>query len=340
MLFQLCRTTSCNERKYMLTLHQLEVTIEATTPLALDAYCGSALRGAFFRALWGRFCANREAETCYECPLNAACPVSSLVAPLRDEAPRGRDVPRPYIITPPYHTKARYEPGEMFTFSFTLIGNAAKLYPYVIRAFQEMERRTLGHPLQELQGRRGSFQVREIQSVYPFTEQRTCLFRRDGARPEKLQFGITAEDIAARASQLAPDVLNIHFLSPTRLIHEQRVLHQPRLDVLVLRMAQRLEQVRQEYGSVDAENTMFGREWYLSIKAQVEDTRLERDETRWEDIHSYSARQRQMMPIGGFVGHASFTGPMTAFHELLIWGELLRVGKNIVKGAGLYRIEV
>ena len=67
----------------MLTLHQLEVTIEALTPLALDPYCGSALRGAFFRALWDRFCANHEAETCYACPLHEACPVSSLMSRVR-----------------------------------------------------------------------------------------------------------------------------------------------------------------------------------------------------------------------------------------------------------------
>src|SRR6266568_2773611 len=83
----------------MLTVHYLEVSAEAITPLVLDAYCGSALRGAFFRAIWGRFCTNRESPTCDVCPLVAACPVASLVAPLRDEAPRGRDVPRPYILT-------------------------------------------------------------------------------------------------------------------------------------------------------------------------------------------------------------------------------------------------
>lgn len=324
----------------MLTLHHLEVSIEAVTPLALDAYCGSALRGAFFHAIWSRFCANREAKTCYECPLNTACPVSSLVAPLRDEAPRGRDVPRPYIITPPYHAKGQYEPGETLTFSFTLIGDAAKLYPYVIRTFQEMERNTLGHPLQALQGRRGRFLVREIDSVHPFTDQRACLFRRGAPRPEKLQFSITAEDVAARAKHLSPDSLTINFLSPTRLIHEEHVQRQPRLDVLALRMAQRLEQVQQEYGGVNADHTTFGREWYLSLKEQVSHTQLAWDETHWVDIHSYSSRQRREMPIGGFVGRASFTGSLTALHELLIWGELLRVGKNIVKGAGFYRIEM
>jgi len=34
-----------------------------------------------------------------------------------------------------------------------------------------------------------------------------------------------------------------------------------------------------------------------------------------------------------------FVGPIAGLQELLIWGELLRVGKHIVKGAGHYRIE-
>src|SRR5258708_6872924 len=109
-------------RKYrMFTVHCLDVTVEAATPLALDAYCGSALRGAFFHAIWRRFCTNRESPTCNVCPLIAACPVATLVAPLRDEAPRGRDTPRPYIITPPQQKDAkRYEQGETFSFGFAL----------------------------------------------------------------------------------------------------------------------------------------------------------------------------------------------------------------------------
>jgi len=324
----------------MLTLHQLEVTVEAVTPLALDAYSGSALRGAFFRALWSRFCTNHEARTCYGCPLNAACPVSSLVAPLRDEAPRGHDLPRPYIITPSYHEKERFEPGETYTFSFTLIGNAAKLYPYVIRTFQEMERSTLGHPIQELHGKRGRFLIREIYAVHPFTSERVCLWHLGTTQPQKLQLGISHDDVAARAKQLPPDSLTINFLSPTRLIQNAHVLQQPSLDVLALRMAQRLEQVQQEYGNVGMNTVCIGREWYLSIKEHAQSVHLERNETKWVDIHSYSSRQHREIPIGGFVGRASFVGPMAPLHELLIWGELLRVGKNIVKGAGMYQIEM
>lgn len=325
--------------KRMLTLHHLEITIETKTLLALDTYCGSALRGAFFRALWGRFCSNREATTCAECPLNTACPVSALVAPLRDESPRGRDVPRPYIITPSFTGKERYAPGEVYTFGFTLIGNASKLYPYVIRAFLEMERNTLGHPLKELQNKRGSFRLSKIEVVHPFTDRRVCLWQQGQKQPEKLPPGLTENDVVERARQLSSESLCLDFLSPTRLIAQEQVIRQPDLSVLILRIAQRFEQIQREYGQTYESQKDFGREWYLSMKEQAEGVRLERNETRWVNVQSYSTRQRQSISLGGFVGKAFFRGSLADLRELLIWGELLRVGKHIVKGAGYYRID-
>ncbi len=323
----------------MLTMYQLEITIEATTQLALDPYCGSALRGAFFHALWRRFCANHEAATCYECPLNSACPVAKLVAPLRDEAPRGRDAPRPYIITPLYTGKEQYEVGDSYTFGFSLIGSASQFYPYVLRAILEMERYTLGHPLKALQGKRGSFRVCKIDAVYPFTQQRVCLWQQGARCPEKLQAGITEEDIVARAGQLSSDHLTIHFVSPTRLVAGERVLRKPDFTVLILRMAERLERVQRTYGQRKGNEKELDREWYLALKAKAERVELVRDETYWVDIRSYSTRQRQQISIGGFLGKVSFAGPMADLYELLTWGELLRVGKNIVKGAGFYHME-
>ena len=327
----------------MLTVHCLEVIVEAATPLALDAYCGSALRGAFFRAIWGRFCTNREAPTCDVCPLVTACPVASLVAPLRDEAPRGRDVPRPYIITPPYNEQQRYEKGETFAFSFALIGKAIQLFPYIIRSFQEMEQNNLGHPLSELQGRRGKILIREIHAYHPLTGERHLLWKRGSTHPEKPQLSVTPDDIAVRARQLPTDRLTIHFLSPTRLIKEERALRHPDFCTLALRLAQRFEQVHQEYGSQnkgEAGSITLGRDWYLNTKAQASTICLEQDETRWVDVRSYSTRQRQTISMGGLVGHATFVGDLTPFQELLVWGEVLHVGKNIVKGGGSYRLQV
>lgn len=61
---------------------------------------------------------------------------------------------------------------------------------------------------------------------------------------------------------------------------------------------------------------------------------------RWIDAKSYSSRQRHTLPIGGFIGTATYTGACSpSLRELLVWGELLNVGKNTVKGDGWYQIE-
>ena len=76
-----------------------------------------------------------------------------------------------------------------------------------------------------------------------------------------------------------------------------------------------------------------------ALVAEATRLRLLRDDTRWVDLSSYSARQARSTPIGGFIGRCSWEGEVSPqLRELLVWGELLHVGKNAVKGAGHYRI--
>lgn len=77
-------------RSATLTTTHLLFTVKAVTPLELDAYSGAALRGGFFNAIWYRFCTNKDAPVCSECPLHESCPVSALVAPLREDDTGGR----------------------------------------------------------------------------------------------------------------------------------------------------------------------------------------------------------------------------------------------------------
>lgn len=334
----------------MLTIQCLEVVAEARTPIALDRYCGSALRGAFFRAIWGRFCTNRESPTCRECPLVMACPVASLVAPLRDEAISGRDVPRPYMIAPPDREPNCYLQGESFNFSLSLVGSSTKLMPYVIRALQEMEKSDIGHPLPELRGRRGQFCMREIRAYHPITEERQVLMKQGDTHPQKLQVYVTPADVAAYAARLPTDHIALHFLSPTRLIFDDRLVKHPSFRVIALRLAERLHALQQAYSDETAKSANGHAElpandrehyqrWYKQVDTWASEIRLVTDETHWEDVGSYSSRQRKATPIGGFIGKASFEGDFTPLRELLAWGELLHVGKNVVKGSGKYRIE-
>lgn len=337
----------------MLTAYCFEVEAEATTALSLDPHCGSALRGAILSALWGRFCMNREASSCYDCPLAEGCPVGSLVAPLRDEEGTSRshwrDVARPYIVHPPRAEREtavhRYEPGETLIFGLTLFGSGTKLFPYVIRSFQNMESIGFGRRLPELRGQRGRFRIREVRAYHPFTQERQLLWKRGSVQLQKPQVCVTQADVTARANLLPTDLVTLEFLSPTRLTRQRQCLQRPDFHTLLLRLAERFEQILGAHEDhpatlTDSEVPGIGQAWYLQIGAQARGIRLVLDETRWIGHTSYSARQGRNMPIDGFVGQASFAGDFgVPLRELLVWGEVLHVGKSATKGNGHYIIK-
>lgn len=327
-----------------LTLHQLRYTIRTQESLALDQHPGSALRGSVFQALLKRFCTMPQQPTCAACPLARSCPVAALVAPMRDEHPRGRDVPRPFLIEPPLIAAARedgitFEGDRQFVFGITLVGEAAKLFPYLVLSTQIMEVEGLGRPLRANQGRRGRFTVERITSRNPFTSEETILYQTGNTRVATPSGIIDEEAVRAYAQHLSPACLRLRFLTPTRLISDSKLVHTPQPAIFIRRLAERLDVLEQTYTDNAAENgaPKVGRWRTVAEDARVEVT--ESDVT-WIDAHSYSNRQRRSVPIGGFVGTAMFTGSFApALLELLAWGELLHVGKDVVKGNGWYIIE-
>jgi CRISPR-associated endoribonuclease Cas6 len=218
------------------------------------------------------------------------------------------------------------------------------LLPYVIRSFQEMEKKGLGRPLPELQGRRGQFKIQVIRAIHPFTGEQQILWEKEINCPIKPQLCVTSDDIIEHAEALPRDQIAIQFLTPTRLIFDNHLVKHPSFRVLTLRLAERFNALRQAYtveanDSVTKEALDNNRAWYQKIDTWAKEVRLLKDETHWEDIQSYSARQRKTTPIGGFIGKATYEGDLTHLRELLVWGEVFHVGKNIVKGNGMYRIE-
>jgi hypothetical protein len=331
-------------KAHLLRFHALAVDL-----IQFDQHAGSAVRGALFGALWGRFCVNQAASSCATCPLRATCPVASLVAPLRDENPRGRDIPRPFVIRPPLPAvqasnglPMRLETGQPFTLGLTLIGSAANLLPYVVAAAQVMENLGIGRPSSTNSGRRGRFKLEAIEGVDPFGERRQRLYTRGEKQVALPGLAVTSEGVATRADALPSDRLALRFLTPTRLIAEGQLVRRPDAAVLVRRLADRLEALEREYGEpgdpgAEGEDTWRARR--LMVERHAPSMRTVADETRWVDVASYSARQRRATPIGGFVGRAVFEGDLGPLRELLVWGEVLHAGKNAVKGDGLYRIE-
>ncbi len=317
-----------------LVTHHFLFTTEVVSPLELDDYSGSALRGNLFNGVWGRFCNNKAAPTCSACPLHTMCPVSALVAPLREENQRGQDIPRPYVILPPLGDARRYEPGSQLIFGITLFGSIVQFFPYMVMAATTLETRGLGRKLSENQGQRGRFKIKEIASYNPVSSERQAIYQRGKPLVEVPTLPVRPTDVANRAATLPTEKITINFLTPTRILYKEKLVHHAAFYPFVQRLLDRLIALEQEYGNGDP--TPYAQELVERAKeiACVEDL------THWEDLHSYTNRLKRTTPIGGIQGKATFVGDLTPFRELLAWGELIHVGKSAVKGNGWYRIEI
>ncbi|MDP9315734.1 MAG: CRISPR system precrRNA processing endoribonuclease RAMP protein Cas6 [Chloroflexota bacterium] len=316
-----------------LTTHHLRFTAVATAPLELDQHSGAAIRGALTTALWDRFCTNKAAPTCVACPLVRVCPVAALVAPLReDDQPGSEQRPRPYVVRPPLDGARAYAPGDTLSFQFGLVGAAAQLFPYVVMATQLLEREGLGKRVAVNNHRRGTVQVREIASLHPLTTTVQPLYAAGKPTVQAPGLPVRPSDVALHAEQLPTDHITLHFKTPLRLIDNKHLVKRITLRPLIQRLMRRLDDLSIAYGDGPLGIDFRG---LLELAEQVQTTE---DQTRWVNLASYSSRQRTHTPIGGLMGQATFTGTIAPLRELLVWGSLIHVGKNAVKGDGWYEI--
>ncbi|MER3513305.1 MAG: hypothetical protein C4310_01940 [Chloroflexota bacterium] len=315
------------------TAHHLHVEVEVTAPLVLNPHKGSSLRGGLFHALWNRFCMNKDALVCAECPLVATCPVALLVSTLRPDSERGRDVPRPNAIRPPLDPTTRYQPGDRFAFGLTLFAQALNLFPYVILALDEMGRAGLGLKLEENRWRRGTFRVQAVEAVNPLTGERRPVARAGESLVRMPNVPVTHAQVLSRARPPGGGRLTLHFLTPTRIIEHRELVKRPRFRPLFQRLLERLSALAREFSDTPLELD------FQYLVRQAEGVELVADETRWVELASYSTRLRRATPIGGFVGRATYWAEdWEPFLPWLVWGQFTQVGKDAVKGNGWYEV--
>jgi hypothetical protein len=190
--------------------------------------------------------------------------------------------------------------------------------------------------LPENQGRRGTFKIQQIEAYNPIDGTRQVLSEAGKLRVEAPTVSVMSMDVRKRAASLSAEQITIHFLTPIRLQHEERLMYRPEFQPLVARLLERLALLEQEYGQGDEPSPSQQWQELAPLAGHIE---CIDNQTRWEEVRSYSKRTHYMTQIGGISGSATFAGNLAPFLELLVWGELVHVGKNVVKGSGWYRIE-
>ncbi len=323
------------------TIHHIRFTAEATTPILLDEFKGSAIRGAWQSYLSRAYCgAPPQVKAAPE--HQAACPVCYLTS--RDTGSESR---RPFALRPPLERIPRYEPGQRFHFTFSLFGpNALFLLPYVALALHEVgETFGLGRFQPELQSR-GRYRLARIDAYNPHARAQQAIMPEGSRTLTFPSLPVTADSIQLRAAQMAErlsardNILHLHLKTPLRLIHHNQLMRRFQVVPFIQRLAERLFALAANYGQHP--------EWYqqdalrafiAQIRPLAENVQVVQDDAAWWDVKGYSSRLKKYHYLGGLVGPIALRADdWRPLLPLLLWGESVQLGKNVVKGGGWYEI--
>jgi hypothetical protein len=210
----------------------------------------------------------------------------------------------------------------------TLIGKASGLFPYLVQALARAGERGVGYG-------RGCFRITAIESYLPFSKECEGLLVNGQVKMPSLQFG--QEKVREAAKSLPLDALRLRFLTPMTLKDRGQILKRPDFTALIKRLLERAQALAYHYGETSGDQKIW-QPVYEDLGKATEAIRITQDHTRWVDIRAGSRRSNRYNEIGGFVGEARFEGKLQAFHEWLLWGQSLQVGKHVIKGNGSYEI--
>ena len=306
------------------TAYRLRFTLETLQPLTLPEPRGTALRGALFESLW-----RQQGES----------DLGSVAEPAGQQ-------PRPYTIEPPLTPSGQYAAGQRLTFGLTLFAGARDLVPSLIGAVRQWQTGGIGaRPPRHAgetryHGHRGRVRLLHVTAENPFTAQRQALWP-SGRQPDlSPALAITTAHVATAAQDWPLDergAVQLTFLTPTRLIARGQLVRSPQPRVVVARLVQRLRALGQAFGA--GETPGLPHDASQALLAHAAAITLQADETAWVDQWSPSRRLRRTTPIGGFMGRADWEGERAALRALLpllLWGSIVHVGKDTVKGNGWY----
>ncbi|MBI5681706.1 MAG: CRISPR system precrRNA processing endoribonuclease RAMP protein Cas6 [Deltaproteobacteria bacterium] len=303
---------------------KFNLTLKAIEPIILPIYKGSTFRGGFGHAFKKVVCTVRNTD-CGNCLLKSKCIYSYVFEtppPENSEILRKYEkAPHPFVIEPPLETKTNYQPDEIITFNFILIGKAVDYLPYFIYTFEELGRIGIGKG-------RGKYELKEVtcggKQIYNSADRQIKFFPSDDSSPTSL---------FPNPSTHNSKFITLNFLTPTRIIVNGDLVVDLEFHHLIRSLLRRISTISYFH---------YGERLDLDFKGLIERAqavKVKDRDTEWHDWERYSARQDVRMKMGGFVGKVVFEGEMSEFMPFIKVGEILHVGKGTSFGLGKYEIK-
>ncbi len=322
---------------FPLTSLHLEFICQATTPVNLGGWqAGANLRGALTNIMHRSACSCPPGQ-----PDPQHCPVCALI--VANEHP-GQER-RGYALVPPPMPSEVIRAGERFSFGVGLVGDAQQQLLFFLLAGMEAGEQGVGLGRERGQGR---FTLHEVWAVNPLGDERDCIRAAGEALVHEPALMLTHAYVQALADQILQHAwpgedlacrLELHFLTPLRLIEDQHRLKAPDFGLIFEHLLKRIDQLARQY--CNAERRPMDE--ILALQAQANEVRLVNVNTRWVDVASGSARLGRKVEQGGLVGNAVYLAPRASWRALLpwlLWGKATQLGKMVVKGNGLFDLKI
>jgi len=297
-----------------------QFNFQVETPLHLNFYSGSMLRGAFGHALRQLSCMTKLPK-CAECMLYRSCPYPMIfeTPPRASSFQNFSQIPNPYIIEPPPLGRKIYQAGEVLSFNMVLIGQAMAQLPLIIFAWQ----RALAFGLGKERSR-----ARLLDVVF------------EPQQPEARVIYDAAVDSAVQPYPLAippplevRESITLQFDTPLRIQKTGKIVSNEMTARDFLIALVRRYFLLQEFHGMAYQAPDF-----TQLVEQAERLGAEVD-YRWCDWQRYSHRQQQEMKFGGVLGKLTLLGEdLPTFLPFLQAGQWLHVGNKTTFGMGRYVI--
>ncbi|MEW6374612.1 MAG: CRISPR system precrRNA processing endoribonuclease RAMP protein Cas6 [Thermodesulfobacteriota bacterium] len=307
---------------------QFQFILRVVNPLYLPSYKGSTFRGGFGHAFKKVVCVNSE-KVCGSCLLKGKCVYSYVFeTPPPSNTLKMRKypfAPHPFVITPPLEEKREYLKDDALCFGLTLIGKSIDYLPYFIYTFDELGRMGIGKG-------KGKYQLEEVRSRGDTKREETIYSSKDKTLHQNFRVTNLAELLSSFTSNPTPQIITLHFITPTRLKFDGKLSPTLEFHILLRNLLRRVSLL--SYFHCNCELNLD----FKGIIEKSREIKVGKSNLHWFDWERYSNRQDTKMMMGGFVGSVTFEGNLEQFLPFLLLGEYIHVGKGTSFGLGKYEI--
>jgi hypothetical protein len=329
---------------FPLTALKLKFLVRATSDIRLGGLkAGNFLRGALLNVMSRATCSYT--GSAYEHrrvpdPTHVAhCPVCWLIQ--SNEKPGNER--RGYALIPPIHPPLVIHEGEQFSFHITLFGEAIKYLPYFVLAVPEAGKIGMGigrgtFRLHAILAEQEPFCLPPFGSLYEVMKPGESLVHvPDRYLDHSALKGMAVQWLDEKDGTFLP--LKFEFLTPLRLIWQEQLVKTVDFFIFFSRLLERVDMLATRMANAKPRPKEERDQLYTTASK----VRIVQNDVKWMEVRSGSVRTGRYTWVSGLVGSIVCMAQPQVWKELLpwlFWGTLTQVGKDVVKGNGVFRIGI